>query len=185
VGLVVDRRLLGRLRHFWALAARKARETKQAESIGSRLSHAVPMFIGGALLAAPVDLGPWSTATERGPVRVAVAVLLTTVGVGFAVWARTVLGRNWSGRVTLKHDHELIRSGPYALVRHPIYTGILVAVLGSAILIGGWRAVAGFAIFMFAISIKIRLEERVMSQAFADAYRDYSRETWRLLPGVW
>ena len=107
---------------------------------------------------------------------------ITALGLAFAVWARVHLGRNWSGVVTLKEDHELIRSGPYALVRHPIYTGLLLGFVGSVIARGEWRGVLAFALVIGALWFKLRLEERWMIETFGDAYRRYHSEVPALIP---
>jgi protein-S-isoprenylcysteine O-methyltransferase Ste14 len=92
------------------------------------------------------------------------------------------LGRNWSAAVTLKHAHELIRSGPYARVRHPIYTGLLLAFLGSAIACGEPRALLGVAIILFAFVRKLRIEETLMRATFPAEYARYRAEVPALLP---
>ncbi len=102
----------------------------------------------------------------------------------FTVWARLHLGRNWSGTVTIKDGHELITSGPYALVRHPIYTGLLLAMLGSALALGDWRGVAAFALAAGALWRKLRVEESWMQQQFGDAYQAYSQRVAALIPFV-
>jgi protein-S-isoprenylcysteine O-methyltransferase Ste14 len=110
-----------------------------------------------------------------------VAALLAA-GLGFAVWARVHLGRNWSGTVSVKEDHELIRSGPYAYVRHPIYTGILAAVLGTAIASGTVRALIGLVIIAAALVRKSHIEERFMRETFPGQYERYSAEVPALIP---
>ena len=102
----------------------------------------------------------------------------------FAIWARNVLGRNWSGIVTLKQDHELIRTGPYRYVRHPIYTGLLIAFAGSAIARGEWRGLLALAIAFVALWRKLKLEEQWMIETFGDAYRRYRDEVRALIPFV-
>lgn len=101
-------------------------------------------------------------------------VLLCAAGLGFAVWARFHLGRNWSGIVTFKESHELIQSGPYAVVRHPIYTGILTAFAGTFLALapspGGAYC---FLIVSVAFAIKMGQEERLMRQKFPEAYAAY------------
>jgi protein-S-isoprenylcysteine O-methyltransferase Ste14 len=86
--------------------------------------------------------------------------------------------------VTVKHDHELIRSGPYALVRHPIYTGLLLALAGSALMLGNWRALVGFALIAGALVRKLRIEERFMAQQFGEDYARYREQVAMLVPFV-
>ncbi len=101
------------------------------------------------------------------------------------MYARVWLGRNWSGTVTLKQDHELIRGGPYRWVRHPIYTGILLALLGSAIATAEWRGPLGFALITISLLRKIKVEERVLTGQFGEAYTRYQAEVPALLPGLY
>jgi protein-S-isoprenylcysteine O-methyltransferase Ste14 len=114
----------------------------------------------------------------------AVGAALTVLGVALAVLARVYLGRNWGMPMSRKEDPELITTGPYALLRHPIYTGMMIAMLGSAI--GGsinWvlPLVAGGAYFIYSAT----REEELMRAQFPDAYPPYMRRTWMLLPFVW
>jgi protein-S-isoprenylcysteine O-methyltransferase Ste14 len=109
---------------------------------------------------------------------------MTALGVGFAIWARATLGRNWSVAVTLKVTHELIRSGPYRLVRHPIYTGILIAAVGTAVLSNEVRGVVGVLLIFGAYLTKISKEEELMSANFPQAYSEYKASTWKLVPYV-
>jgi protein-S-isoprenylcysteine O-methyltransferase Ste14 len=92
------------------------------------------------------------------------------------------LRANWSATVTVKQQHELIRSGPYAIVRHPIYSGILLAFIGSALARGQWRGVLALAIVIVALWRKMRLEERWMSETFGDEYQRYRARTAALIP---
>ena len=100
-------------------------------------------------------------------------LLLIVAGVLFACWARHILGSNWSSEVQLKQDHELIERGPYRYVRHPIYTGILLALLGTVVLLGEWRALVGFVIMFVSFWRKLRLEEAWLSEHFGPAYGEY------------
>jgi protein-S-isoprenylcysteine O-methyltransferase Ste14 len=110
--------------------------------------------------------------------------LLTLAGALFAAWARLTLGANWSGRPSVKVGHELVVKGPYALARHPIYTGLLLGVAGTALAVGQWRAVIGFLLVVFAFAAKMADEERLMMQAFPDSYPSYRRRVKALIPGV-
>jgi protein-S-isoprenylcysteine O-methyltransferase Ste14 len=113
-----------------------------------------------------------------------VGAALTAAGLLFTVWARVHLGTNWSGTVTLKRGHELITSGPYAFVRHPIYTGLLLAFLGSALARDEWRGVLALALVALALWRKLRNEERWMREQFGDAYSAYSKRVAALVPRV-
>jgi protein-S-isoprenylcysteine O-methyltransferase Ste14 len=122
----------------------------------------------------------WTTTT---PIAI-VSVVLVTCGLAFTVWARLTLGRNWSGTVTFKEDHELIERGPYAYVRHPIYTGLLAMMLGTAIY---YADVLGFVIFVAGVitfHLKSRTEEQLMTTHFPDEYPDYRRRVKALIPFV-
>jgi protein-S-isoprenylcysteine O-methyltransferase Ste14 len=107
---------------------------------------------------------------------------LQTASVALGIWARRVLGRHWSGEITIKVDHQLIRFGPYRLVRHPIYTAWLGMFAGTALVFGQMHGVLGFAMAAFAYWRKIRLEEANLKNAFGPEYDAYRRETWALIP---
>lgn len=109
---------------------------------------------------------------------------LTVAGILFGIWARAWIGANWSSSVTVKQDHELIRTGPYGVVRHPIYSGILVALSGSALEIGRVRALLAVGLFFGGWLVKAMAEERFMRQQFGTVYDDYSRRVKRFVPFV-
>jgi protein-S-isoprenylcysteine O-methyltransferase Ste14 len=171
---------------YWFVAARVVKETRREESLLSRAGHIVPLGIAAWMLWTPTL--PQHFLEGRflpdAPATYWTGVVLVAAGLLFAIWARNVLGRNWSGTVTLKQDHELIRSGPYDYVRHPIYTGLLIAFAGSAIARGEWRGVLALAIAFAALWRKLRLEERWMIETFGDAYRRYQAEVRALIPFV-
>jgi protein-S-isoprenylcysteine O-methyltransferase Ste14 len=104
-------------------------------------------------------------------------------GLGFAGWARRHLGRNWSGWVTVKDDHTLICTGPYRLVRHPIYSGLLLAFAGNALAIGEWRGVLAVAFGFLAFVLKLRIEEARMRETFPE-YDRYTQQVAALIPGL-
>jgi protein-S-isoprenylcysteine O-methyltransferase len=110
--------------------------------------------------------------------------LLTAIGISFAIWARVNLGRNWSSRPAMKEQHELVTTGPYAYVRHPIYTGILLAALGTAIM----SSIFGIGMLIFIsifFALRINKEEKMMLELFPKRYPEYQKHTKRLLPFVW
>jgi protein-S-isoprenylcysteine O-methyltransferase Ste14 len=123
-------------------------------------------------------------ALPRSPMLAIAGVCLAAAGVGFAIWARRHLGSYWSANVTIKDKHRLIRTGPYALVRHPIYTGLLTALVGTALVIGEWHALIAVSIALVAMIRKIRLEERWLGQHMGEEYRRYRAETRALVPLV-
>jgi protein-S-isoprenylcysteine O-methyltransferase Ste14 len=148
--------------------------------------HIVPLSIAVILFSKPslsiALLGKRFLPLTEWPFWVGLS--LTAGGLLFTVWARLHLGRNWSGTVTIKQGHELITSGPYAFVRHPIYTGLLLALLGSAIARGDWQGVLAFALAAGALWHKLRLEERWMRDQFGDAYDAYAQRVKALVPFV-
>ena len=107
---------------------------------------------------------------------------LTVAGVAFAIWARYHIGQYWSGSVSLKAEHKLIRTGPYAHIRHPIYTGILLALAGTTLVIGRYRAVVALVIWLLGFIWKARREEALLSGEFGAAFEEHKRVTGFFLP---
>jgi protein-S-isoprenylcysteine O-methyltransferase Ste14 len=144
----------------------------------------VPMIIGVALLASPRLAPVWlsSRVLPRAPVTDWIGMPLIAAGIVFSIWARRHLAGWWSSNVTLKHDHQLIRSGPYRYARHPIYTGLLLALLGTAISIGEWRGFLGVLVIAFALLHKISIEETFLTEAFPGDYPRYRAEVAALIP---
>lgn len=170
---------------FWLIAALGTKKTARREPFGPRLVYILTGVIGAVLLA---SRGPsWSPLLNlrlwprsEASYRMGLTVLLA--GVVFAVWARVHLGRNWSGVVTVKENHELIRTGPYGYVRHPIYTGLITGLIGTGICSGTLRAALGVAIISAALLIKSRTEERFMRETFPGQYQKYREEVPALVP---
>jgi len=107
-------------------------------------------------------------------------------GAGFAIWARVVLGQNWSGLVMMVRDgHQLVQNGPYAIVRHPIYTGMFFAILGTALTLGTLASWIAVAAGLAGILIRVDVEERLMATEFGDAHAAYRARTSKLIPFVW
>ena len=169
---------------YWLWASRNAKPTARREPIGSRLLHLVPLTLAVGLLWG--ERGPIALLNQRlyawAPWSFWLGALITAAGMLFTGWARVHIGRNWSGVVTIKEGHELIDTGPYALVRHPIYTGLLVAIFGSAVACGEWRGVLAVVISYAALWRKLRLEERWMTERFGERYAAYSRRVPALVP---
>jgi protein-S-isoprenylcysteine O-methyltransferase Ste14 len=170
---------------YWTFAARQAKPTSRTESLASRASHILPLGIGIALLFTDVPgsylAGSW---LPRGAWTFWIGFALVAAGVGFSIWARVHLAGNWSGTVTLKQGHSLTRTGPYRLVRHPIYTGLLVGVLGSAINNGTRHALLGLLFVAIAFWRKIGIEEQFLGGQFGEDYARYRAEVPALIPGL-
>jgi protein-S-isoprenylcysteine O-methyltransferase Ste14 len=157
----------------------------QSEGWQSRLAYSAPLWVA-AILLLDRHLGRFLN-THLYPFSievVAIGALLTAVGLAWAIWARVVLGGNWSADVTVKEEHELIRSGPYALSRHPIYTGLVLALFGTALAVGEVRALIALVVAVGSLWYKMRLEETVMRRTFGATYDAYSREVKALIPYV-
>jgi len=169
---------------YWMLSSRDAKETVRSETRRSRTSYVVPLVAAGFLLS--VRRIPFSNVSVRWYTphlpALATQVACVAAGLGFAVWARQHLGRNWSGTVTIKDDHRLVRTGPYRFVRHPIYTGILVAFLGMAVGAGTWTSALACALAVVAFVRKSRLEEQFMIDQFGAQYEEYRSEVPALVP---
>lgn len=110
--------------------------------------------------------------------------VLTLAGLAGTVWARRHLGQYWSARVSLKQDHELIQSGPYAYVRHPIYSGLFIALIGTALVVGEWRALLAVLLIVVAHTDKARREEKLLAEQFGEAFARYRQRTGALFPKI-
>lgn len=172
---------------YWWLRSRDVKASVRTESLASRLGHILPLLVAGLLLfvpGVPVD-ALMRRVVPPAPWLPWAGVALTFAGLAFTVWARLHLGRNWSGIVTLKQGHELVTGGPYAIVRHPIYTGLLLAFAGSALARGEWRGVLAVALVVVAFERKRRIEERWMREQFGGAYDAYAKRVAGLIPYVY
>jgi protein-S-isoprenylcysteine O-methyltransferase Ste14 len=170
---------------YWGWSSRGVKSVRRRESPLSRAAHIVPLGLATFLLAAPSLPGGLGERFVAGGAAVdALAAVLVAAGLAFSVWARTVLGGNWSASVTLKDDHEIVRSGPYRLIRHPIYTGLIVAFAGTALARGEWRGLLAFAIAAAALWRKLGVEERWLTEEFGARYADYRRQTHALFPFI-
>jgi protein-S-isoprenylcysteine O-methyltransferase Ste14 len=170
---------------YWRLSAADVKPERRQESPGSRAAHLLPLLIAAVLLWIRGDARDgWLFQYFLTPSLTLfwIGAAITAAGLGFSAWARVHLGRNWSATVTVKQDHELIRTGPYAIVRHPIYTGLLSGFIGTALAIGQWRGVVAVAIVLVAFWRKLQLEERWMSETFGEDYRRYRARTKALIP---
>jgi protein-S-isoprenylcysteine O-methyltransferase Ste14 len=170
----------------WLLAAVWTKRSVYRESRSQRLGYTLPivaayfLLINGGRMLYPLNL----RVVPRTAIVAWAGMILCLAGLGFAIWARVVIGRNWSGTVTLKEDHQLIERGPYRLVRHPIYTGILSMFVATAILLGHLAGSIGVVIVFASFWSKLIREEKVMLNQFPDKYGAYRQRVKRLIPFV-
>jgi protein-S-isoprenylcysteine O-methyltransferase Ste14 len=172
---------------LWIVPAVFGKRTVQRQRTGSRILQLVLLLSAYVLV---VDSGrDWGLLNLRvvppGITATAVGYGLLLAGMLFAGWARLFLGGNWSSDVTLKEDHTLVQSGPYRIVRHPIYTGLLFALLGTAIALGELRCFLGVLLAAIAWKIKSMSEETLMVQQFGDQYARYREQVKGLVPYLW
>jgi protein-S-isoprenylcysteine O-methyltransferase Ste14 len=171
---------------YWAISWLRVKRTKEREKSLDRLITVVVVVVAYNLLFANWPriemLRLRFVPDERWIAWFGVA--LTWVGVAIAIWARYCLGVFWSARVTLKEGHRLIETGPYAYVRHPIYTGMLLGCIGTTLVIGEWRGVLAVVLLLAAHSRKALREERLLTREFGDEYIAYRRRTGFMFPRV-
>jgi len=160
------------------------RRTVRRQTGGSRVWQIGVVLLGFWLLFGSRTRLPWIDAAAF-PVttKVALAGLATTLaGVAFAIWARVTLGSNWSGVITVREGHTLERRGPYRIVRHPIYSGILTGVAGTALTFGSAHSILALPVCAFGFWLKILTEEHFMVAEFGDEYLRYRHEVRALVP---
>ena len=166
----------------WVVMWFGTKRAKKRETPWERVQHLIPLVFGFWLLFER----NWSALNMRlvpdTPAAWWLGLVLTAAGVAIGIWARVSLGTNWSGVVTLKDDHELIRTGLYRWIRHPIYTGILLAMIGTAMIMGHLLSWLGFLIVWATFYLKARREEGFLRQEFGDAFEEHARHTGMFFP---
>jgi protein-S-isoprenylcysteine O-methyltransferase Ste14 len=169
---------------WWLAMAFFSKSTKRRESAAQRIEHLVPAMLGFALVFRQGFGGAWLARpiVAANSVLLGLCVMVTILGLLFAAWARLILGSNWSGTVTIKTNHQLIRRGPYRWIRHPIYTGMLAALLATAVIQGLLSGMIGFAFVLLALYRKARREESFLSQEFGDGFLEHRQHTGMFLP---
>lgn len=168
----------------WLIMRFGIKHAKKHETLSEFAQHAIPLVIGFGLLFGKLE--SWVWLNFRFPPKLPAVWLaglaLTAFGVGLSIWARLTLGSNWSGVVTLKEGHELVRQGLYRWIRHPIYTGILLGMIGTAMVKGHLRGWLGFVIVWATFYYKARREERFLHQEFGAGFDEHARQTGMFLP---
>lgn len=169
---------------YWWYASRHVERTTETETDRSRLVNNGLMIVAYALALTPyIRLGFLDKRFLPDKSLVFwLGISLEMAGIALALWARLHLGAYWSGRVALKEGHQLIRSGPYAVVRNPIYTGLCLGMLGTAVALGEWRGVLAFGMLLVAVRLKIAVEEPYLAKQFGSEYNQYRRDVKALIP---
>ena len=171
---------------YWQIKTVGTKTTQRLEPAASRILRALTYLIAIILLLTTRIPLPWLYLQlwPQGLWPFWVGAGIMVAGVAFAVWAREHLGSNWSRSVTIKQGHELITTGPYAVVRHPIYTGFLAGFLGTAIALSQVRGFISFGLILLILGVKLRIEEQWMRSQFGETYGTYSHQTAALVPYV-
>ena len=169
----------------WLVAALVVKPTKERESVASRLGTVGFLALTAALLAGRINFDGFDMRVfpDARLVRIA-GDAITAIGLLTAIWARFALGGNWSGTITFKQGHELIQRGPYRWVRHPIYTGLLSMILGTAIVKGRVSGFLALAVCFVGTWRKLRCEEALLARHFSDEYPRYMARTKALVPCI-
>ena len=179
-------RAVGGFFFYWQIAARGAKSNERVEPLVSRIVKEATFGLAIVILMSRGLLVPvlyrFYLPTTYWAVWFWIGAAVNVLGFGVAVWARVYLGSNWSSSVTIKRGHELITGGPYSLVRHPIYTGLLTGFLGAAIAIARVSGLVAFALVFALFWFKLRLEERWMRIQFGEVYAQYAQRVPALVP---
>jgi protein-S-isoprenylcysteine O-methyltransferase Ste14 len=175
---------LGYLAYWWVMSI-NVKDSERGEAALSRLVRLVAMVCAVVLLWPGI---PFPVSDRRflpsGALSFWIGAAVTAAGLLFSIWARRHLGSNWSQAVTIKAGHELITSGPYALVRHPIYSGLLLGFIGTAVALGQWRGLLAVALVFIVLWRKLRLEEQWLRAQFGEPYEVYVRRVAALVPYI-
>ena len=163
-----------------AMSAKRAKERQSWVGRAVTVGFVVVTFL---LLAGVINVWGLNTPIWQGtPVLRIIGDVVTVAGLVTAAWARLSLGGNWSATITFKEGHELVERGPYRFVRHPMYSGVLLMILGTAVVAGRISGFVALVIFFLAVWQKLRQEEALLMKHFPDAYRQYMSRTKALVP---
>lgn len=167
-----------------SLALRKRPDAKSAESMKSRAVHEQLVLAGLVLLFAPIP-GLRGRFVPDTLTTAAIGLGIQLASMLFYFWSRSYLGRLWSGQITIMKGHHLVETGPYRLLRHPIYTGFIGMFVGTAIVSGQYHALVGIAVCIIAYARKIPMEEAALRAEFGEAFDAYRQKRWAFIPWVY
>lgn len=169
---------------YWAVSALRQKPTKKEEHFIERLWHLVPVMVAFFLLSRSDASYGWlglRFVPASGTLSL-LGLVLAGAGVAFAIWARWHLGANWSAVVSIREEHDLIRTGPYRAVRHPIYTGLLLAIMGTVLIVGEFRGLLAFAMVLAPFYLKARKEDAWLAREFGETFAGHAKQTGMFLP---
>ena len=169
---------------YWSIASKESAATKSSESWWSRQLHLVIVNVALVMLVLPIP-GLTQRFLPDSFALIVAGLAIQAAFILLAVWARRHLGSNWSGEVRIAREHQLVRTGPYRWVRHPIYTAVLGMYCGTLLVSGQIHAPIALAIVLLAYSRKISMEEKALRDAFGAEHEIYRQETWAWIPGVY
>jgi protein-S-isoprenylcysteine O-methyltransferase Ste14 len=166
---------------YWSYAARNSGATQKRESTGSTATHQILLNVAMLVLILPIP-GLMQQILPAKLVFEITGVALQIGFIGLAAWARVHLGRNWAAEVRIAEGHELVKSGPYRWMRHPIYTAMLGMFVATFIATGQLHSLLATILMTALYQRKIRLEENILRETFGPQFDDYRRDTWALVP---
>ena len=170
---------------LWVAGAVMTKRTERVQTPESHVLHIILATVAFYLIFRRTGFASFDQQILPDSAAIAyTGLMLTFAGIAFAAWARIILGGNWSAVVTIKQGHNIVRRGPYAIVRHPIYSGGLLGLLGTALLTGELRSLLALPLIFAAWWTKLRMEEQFMTEKFGNDYQQYRREVKALIPFV-
>lgn len=171
---------------YWAIGMRSMKRVKRDEPLASALLNGLLLVAAFALIVVrALRVGPLAARFAPGfPAIELVGVVLVVVGIGVAMWSRAVIGSSWSGVARIAEGQRLARTGPYRVVRNPIYAGVSLAVLGMALTSGAVGGLIGFALAAVSLWRMSRAEERSLLEAFGEPYARYRARVKAFIPFI-
>lgn len=172
---------------YWIWASRTMKKAQKKEGIQFRVFYMFFWVIPVVITFFTILPGDFPNQKLYASISVLnwIAFVLALTSLAFMIWSRVVLGKNWSGRIAIKKDHQLITNGPYRFVRHPMYTGFIFAFFWSAVLLGEVRGLISFIILVIGVLMKLRLEEKFVHEAFGQDYQAYSKRVKKIVPFIY
>jgi len=168
---------------YWAIKAKASSQT----SFSFEITSLVKMITSFLIIYLPLLTGGWF-AKELYASNIWTNIMGATfcgLGIGFAIWARNVLGGCWSGKVTIQKEHKLIKEGPYSVVRHPQYTGFLLALFGTALMLGKIFSFVWYLFLIVSLIAKAKQEEKILAKIFPNEYLEYKQKVKMIIPYVY